>query len=80
MSYRIVRASEIGEYLYCRRAWWLHRVQGQPSYNVRRLTEGDSYHRSRQRSVIWAVWLQRAAISLIFVAVAVLAFWLVNAW
>jgi len=80
MSYNIVRASEIGEYLYCRRAWWLHRVQGQVPHNVGRLAEGDRYHQSHQRGVLWAVWLQRAAISLIFAAVTVLAFWLVSAW
>ena len=30
----IIRASELGEYTYCARAWWLRREQGVESRNV----------------------------------------------
>lgn len=56
-----IRASEIGEYLYCRRSWWLQRVQGLASQNVRELAEGTEYHQAHGRSVQKAMWAQRIA-------------------
>ena len=47
----IVRASEIGEYVYCARAWWLHRVQGYASANVAVLQEGQGVHDRHSRDV-----------------------------
>ena len=41
---RIIRASEIGEYIYCHRAWWLRHVGGYASANVRELAEGTAVH------------------------------------
>ena len=40
----IIRASELGEYVYCARAWWLRRVQGVPSQNVAALHSGQRAH------------------------------------
>ena len=48
----IVRASEIGEYVYCARAWWLHRVQGYASSNVAALQEGRDVHDRHGRDVV----------------------------
>lgn len=44
MSDKIIRASEIGEYVYCRRAWWLSRVSGRVSQNARVKKRGTVYH------------------------------------
>ncbi len=76
---RVIRASEIGEYLYCHRAWWLGRVKGVENANRAQLDAGVERHRSHGQQVRWAEKLQRAALvlavaaALIAVALAVLA-------
>lgn len=41
---RVIRASEIGQYLYCAHAWWLGAIEGHPSRNQRALAAGDAFH------------------------------------
>ncbi len=69
---RIFRASEIGEYLYCRRAWWLHQVQGLESANAPAMAEGVEAHAGHGRLVGAAAALRAAALLLIGAAVLVL--------
>jgi CRISPR/Cas system-associated exonuclease Cas4 (RecB family) len=38
----VVTASELGEYVYCKRAWWL-RINGYTKENSR-MVEGTNYH------------------------------------
>lgn len=49
----VVRASEIGSYLYCRRAWW-YRKQGVESENQAELAAGTELHRQHGRKVLAA--------------------------
>ena len=72
----IVRASEIGQYAYCARAWWLGRVKGFRSTNVAAMREGITRHRSHGRSVAGYRLLQRLAIVLLVLAVLALVAWL----
>jgi CRISPR/Cas system-associated exonuclease Cas4 (RecB family) len=64
---RIIRASEIGEYLYCRRAWWLRHVQGLESANEPAMAEGTEAHAGHGRLVGAAAALRALAL-LLFVA------------
>jgi hypothetical protein len=43
-----LRASEVGSYIYCRRAWWYER-QGVASQHPVALQEGAAWHRSQGR-------------------------------
>jgi len=48
---RTIRSSEIGNYLYCRRAWW-YRKTGVPSENQIELAAGTDLHRRHGRQVL----------------------------
>ncbi len=64
----VLRASEIGEYVFCHRAWWLHRVQGLESANVAQMEAGTTKHIEHGRAVQRADTLRRAAIILFAIA------------
>ncbi len=74
MSYKYIRASEIGNYVYCRRAWWLRRVKGYMPENVRELAVGQQYHQAHGRSLQQSFWARRLAYALLFITVAFITF------
>jgi len=78
MSDQWIRASELGDYLYCRRSWWLKRSQGIASQNVRELARGDRHHQQYGQLVQQSVWLRRVAYVLIFLVVALVTYSLVG--
>ena len=41
---RTIRASEIGSFLYCQRAWW-YRRKNVPAINTAELAGGEDFHR-----------------------------------
>jgi CRISPR/Cas system-associated exonuclease Cas4 (RecB family) len=65
---RIIRASEIGEYLYCHRAWWLGRVKGVENANREQMDAGVVRHRAHGQIVRRAQLFQRAAFALALLA------------
>jgi hypothetical protein len=67
-----IRASEIGEYLYCQRAWW-YRLQEVASANVQELAAGSRHHLSHGRGLLWARLQRLLAIGLVIVAAILLA-------
>lgn len=69
---RVIRASEIGAYLYCHRAWWYH-LQGLTSENETELAAGSSFHRSHGRRVLTAGLYKAAAWVLLLIALVVVA-------
>ncbi len=68
---RTLRASELGSFLYCERAWWYQR-QGMPSINQAELKAGDTFHRSHSRGVKLAVLFKGIALFLFLLALALL--------
>lgn len=76
---RTIRASEIGAFLFCRRAWW-YRSQGAPSQNQAELAGGTAYHRRHGRQVLRAGVLRAAGWVLLAVAVTLLAIALTLQW
>ncbi|MDD5369373.1 MAG: hypothetical protein PHQ40_09820 [Anaerolineaceae bacterium] len=72
---RIIRASEIGAYLYCHRAWWYQR-QGLPSENQAELTSGSDLHREHGRKVLVAGLLRALAMLLLLAALVLLTVYL----
>lgn len=69
---RTVRASELGSFLYCRRAWWL-RKQGVEPTNKTELAAGTEYHQQQGGLVVKASLLHAAGWVLIFLAAVLLA-------
>lgn len=72
MTERWIRASDIGEYLYCQRAWW-YRLQGKDSANVEELALGSRAHARHGRGLLWTNWQRMFAYALIFAALVLLA-------
>ncbi len=73
----IIRSSDIGNYLYCRRAWW-YQHQGIESLNQAELTDGAELHRQHGRKVMAAALLQMLAVLFLLTALVLLAISLVQ--
>ena len=78
MSDNWIRASEISTYLYCRRAWWLRRVQNAAHGHTRRLAAGREFHEAHAGRVAGAERSRRLAYGLLAIAVVALAAWLLG--
>ena len=47
----MIRASELNQYSFCQRAWWLGTIKGIPSNNQAALTRGVQLHHSHENQV-----------------------------
>ena len=68
---KVIRASEVGSYLFCARAWWYHR-NGVASSNQAEMTGGTELHRQHGRTVIVSGLTRTLALILLLVALALL--------
>ena len=67
----IIRASEIGSYLYCRRAW-RYRKDGVESENQAELAAGTELHRQHGRKALSALLLRTLGMVLLLAAILML--------
>jgi len=68
---RPIRASEVGSYLFCARAWW-YRQQGVESSNQAEMTAGTELHRQHGRTVIVSSLTRTLAVILLLIALVLL--------
>jgi hypothetical protein len=67
---KTIRASEIGSFLYCQRAWWYAR-QGYDSENQGSLEAGRALHERHGQKVMLAGCLNILAYALLLLALVV---------
>lgn len=72
----IIRASEVGQYAFCARAWWLARVKSYPSANVAALDRGTAWHRAHGQAVERYCLGRRLAMALLLLAAMAFLAWL----
>ena len=71
---RFISASELAEYAYCRRAWWLHAVRGAEGEGEgRRFEEGRAAHTRHALGILAA---RACAVAAILLAASALVLWL----
>ena len=68
---RTIKASEIGSYLYCQRAWW-YQKRGEPSENQAAMLAGSELHYRHGRTVLQSSCLSILAYALIGLAIILL--------
>jgi CRISPR/Cas system-associated exonuclease Cas4 (RecB family) len=78
MSYPVIKASEIAEYVYCNRAWWLRVEVGYTPLSSDSLARGTAYHGRHGQKVAKAESARRLALAFLFLAVSVFVFWLIR--
>ncbi len=68
----LIKASEIGEYVYCHRAWWLHQVAGEIPAGRNRRERGTRAHASHYAGIRASRLLLGLGLLLLVVALATL--------
>ena len=66
-----IRASEVGTYLFCARAWWYQR-EGIKSTNQAEMTAGTELHRTHGRQVLVSDLTRALALILLLAALVLL--------
>ena len=74
---KVIRASEIGTYLYCKRAWW-YQQQGYLSENKVELAGGSEIHQQHGRVVALGKLLNVFAYISLLLAILTAIIWLVQ--
>jgi len=74
---KVIRASEIGSYMFCNRAWW-YQLQGYEPDNQLELERGRELHTKHFYVVTKAGCLQVIAYGLVLVAILTSIIWLIQ--
>ena len=64
----LVRASDIGSWTFCNRAWWLANIKDVPHRNPAALHRGNEVHQAHGRQVARAYRLNRLGTGLIAIS------------
>ena len=67
----IIRSSDIGTYIYCRRSWW-YKKQGVESVNQTELAAGTELHAKHGRQVLASGISRTLALILLMIALVML--------
>jgi CRISPR/Cas system-associated exonuclease Cas4 (RecB family) len=67
----VIRSSDIGNYLYCRRAWW-YKKQGVESENQAEMAIGSELHRRHGRKVLASSLTRTVGLVLLLIALVML--------
>lgn len=70
----LVRASDIGQWSYCQRAWWLAHVRKAQHQAPARLRQGEQIHVAHGRTLTYARLLRRVGIVLLALALLLCGF------
>jgi hypothetical protein len=76
---RTIKASEIGSFLFCQRAWW-YREQGVVPENQKELLSGSTFHQQHGRKLLAARLLRLAGWTLLLLALITAAVVLTLEW
>ena len=74
---RILRASEIGTYKFCNRAWW-YQLQGYEPENKAEMAGGSEFHEKHSRVVVTSNCLQIIAYSMLLLAILTAIIWIIQ--
>jgi CRISPR/Cas system-associated exonuclease Cas4 (RecB family) len=74
---RTIRASEIGTYLFCQRAWWYMKT-GAQAENQAEMAAGSELHFRHGRKALELSCLRSLAFILLLVALVVVAIYFTN--
>jgi type IV secretory pathway TrbF-like protein len=69
---RLIRASEIGAFAFCERAWG-YAARGEPSERQPEIEAGQHFHERRLRRVTWSQAVRCIGIACLVLAAAALA-------
>lgn len=72
----VIRASEISQYAFCARAWWLGRVKGYRSTNLAVMRHGEARHHAHGRTVESYHRFRWLAVALLSLAAVLILAWL----
>ncbi|OQY23486.1 MAG: hypothetical protein DRJ03_08485 [Chloroflexi bacterium] len=75
---RVIRASEIGQYVYCAHAWWLGSVQGLPSTHQREMADGEAAHWRHGQRARTSLGLDRLAYVVLLLAAVIGIVWVIG--
>ena len=74
---RTIRASEIGTFLFCERAWWYNR-RGEESQNLDEMVAGTELHYRHGRAALGASCLRFIAYGLLLLALVLMAIYITD--